>query len=251
MNVKEIIKSVVPKRAITYIRRRKEDRLKSRIAALPAVSEKEFTDILSGRLELKDGDTVFVHSSIDKVNLQFPFYRVIALLRSVIGAKGTMLFPTYPRLTSYRFLKSGEVFDIRKTPSYTGVLTEFARRQRDAMRSLHPTKSVCAIGPLAGDLTATHQDSPYPYDKCSPYYKLIDCNAKIVGLGAPTNYLSFVHAVDDALKEEFPVNPYHEELFDAVCVNAEGEQVTVRTYAHDLGKMGHDIPGYIQAEYIR
>ncbi|MGZ8889703.1 MAG: AAC(3) family N-acetyltransferase, partial [Halobacteriota archaeon] len=42
------------------------------------------------------------------------------------------------------------------------------------MRSLHPTKSVCGIGSLADEITATHHLSPYPYDECSPYYKLIE-----------------------------------------------------------------------------
>jgi len=150
-------------------------------------------------------------------------------------------------LSSYEFLRQGEVFDVKKTPSYTGILTEVARRQRDAVRSLHPTKSVCAIGSAAAELTRDHQNSPYPYDACSPYYRITQFAGKIVGLGVSTANLSFVHCVDDALKEQFPVQPYHAQLFAATCINGAGNRVIVETYAHDLKKMNHNIPRFMRA----
>jgi aminoglycoside 3-N-acetyltransferase len=171
------------------------------------------------------------------------------LIREIIGTSGTVLFPTYPnhRISSYEYLRQGEVFDVRRTPSYTGILTEFARRQRGAIRSLHPTKSVCAIGPAAADITATHHLSPYPYDTGSPYYKLIEGGGKIVGLGATTNYISFGYCVDDSLKEKFPVRVYHNEVFEAPCIDYKGEQVIVRTYAHDMSRVVHpDMPAWFQ-----
>lgn len=145
--------------------------------------EDRFRAVLTDALQLKRGDVVFVHSSIDRLGLGFPFYRILSLIREVIGENRTVLFPTYPRLTAHESLLSGEIFDVRTSPSFTGVLTEFARRQRGAVRSLNPTKSVCALGPHAHSLTEAHQDSPYPYDRCSPYYKLMDVGGKIIGLG--------------------------------------------------------------------
>src|SRR5205085_12038787 len=119
---------------------------------------------LTGQLRLTANDVVYVHSSIDRMHLAFPFYRILSLLREVVGPTGTVLFPTSPnpRISSYEYLLRGERFDVRRTPSYAGLLNEFARRERGAFRSLHPTKSVCATGPLARELTATHQLSPYP-----------------------------------------------------------------------------------------
>jgi aminoglycoside 3-N-acetyltransferase len=143
-------------------------------------------------------------------------------------------------------LLRGNVFDVRRTPSYTGLLTEFARRQRNAVRSLHPTKSVCAIGQHAQEMTATHQNSPYPYDVCSPYYKLVEHEAKIVGIGVWTQFLSFVYCVDDALKDEAPVETYYPQTFAARCINYEGEVEIVETYAHDMRQVIHDIPRYIK-----
>ena len=113
-------------------------------------------------MNLRSGDLVYVHSGMDGLNLAFPFYRILFLIREVIGPAGTVLFPSYPnhRISSYEYLRQGKVFDVRRTPSYTGILTEFARRQSGAVRSLHPTKSVCAIGPAAAEITATHHLSP-------------------------------------------------------------------------------------------
>jgi aminoglycoside 3-N-acetyltransferase len=157
-----------------------------------------------------------------------------------------MLFVTYPKLLSYEFLRRGEIFDVRTTPSYMGVLSEFARRQKNAIRSLHPTKSVCAIGPYAKELTSSHQESPYPFDYCSPYYKLINYDAKIIGLGVSTEVLSFVHCVDDSLKEAFIVEPYHNKLFSAKCLNYDGELEIVQTLAHNMRKMNHNIPSFMK-----
>jgi aminoglycoside 3-N-acetyltransferase len=213
------------------------------------LTEEDFQEILAQDLNLTEGDLVYVHSGMDGLNLAFPFYRILFLIREVIGDSGTVLFPTYPnhRISSYEYLRLGKVFDVRRTPSYTGILTEFARRQRQAVRSLHPTKSVCAIGPAAAEITATHHLSPYPYDTGSPYYKLIAGGGKIVGLGATTNYISFGYCVDDAWKEKFPVRVYHDEIFAAPCINYQGEQVLVRTYAHDMSRVIHpDMPVWFQ-----
>ena len=249
MDLQRIARTILPDRAVTSLRRAKWARECRRVASLPPLTEEDFRKILARDLNLGEGDLVYVHSGMDGLNLAFPFYRILFLIREVIGPTGTVLFPTYPnhRISSYEYLRQGNVFEVRRTPSYTGILTEFARRQRDAVRSLHPTKSVCAIGPAAGEITATHHLSPYPYDWCSPYYKLIEGGGKIVGLGATTNYISFGYCVDDALKEKFPVRVYHDEIFKAPCINYEGERVTVRTYAHDMSRVIHpDMPSFFQ-----
>ena len=258
MDLQRIARTILPDRAVTSLRRAKWARECRRVASLPPLTEEDFREILANDLNLNEGDLVYVHSGMDGLNLAFPFYRILFLIREVIGSSGTVLFPTYPnhRISSYEYLRQGKVFDVRRTPSYTGILTEFARRQRGAVRSLHPTKSVCAIGPAAAEITATHHLSPYPYDTCSPYYKLIAGGGKIVGLGATTNYISFGYCVDDAWKEKFPVRVYHDEIFDAPCINYKGERVTVRTYAHDMTRVIHpDMPlffqKYVSAEACR
>lgn len=251
MSIREIAEKILPESAFAKVVRARKKMQRARVERLPQLSERDFTEILTEQLSLKAGDVVYVHSSVDRLNLGFPFYRILSLIREVTGDRGTIMFPTYPnlRMSSYEYLLKGRVFDVRRTPSYTGLLNEFARRQRGALRSLHPTKSVCAIGPLAQELTATHQQSPYPYDTCSPYFKLTECRAKIVGLGVSTRNLSFVYCADDALKDSFPVRVYHDRTFEAECINYEGRAETVTTYAHNMRTVVHDVPGYMK-KYI-
>jgi len=241
MGLRKLARTILPSGAFNSLRHAKWQRERRRVASLRPLTERDFTTILTDHLRLIEGDLVYVHSGMDGLNLGFPFYRILFLVQEVIGSQGTVVFPTYPnhRISSFEWLKQGNVFDVRRTPSYTGILTEFARRQRKAIRSLHPTKSVCAIGPAAKELTGTHHLSPYPYDTGSPYYKLIASSGKIIGLGATTNYISFGYCVDDAFKEEFPVRVYHKEIFDAPCVNYDGELLTVKTYAHDMSTTVH------------
>ena len=249
MSTADLVRKFLPADVVASLVRAKKKLNRARISRLPVLSEKAFGKILANDLGLSSGDTVYVHSSVDQLNLGFPFYRILPLIQNAIGPEGTILFPTYPNrspVSSYDYLKQGNVFDVRRTPSFTGLVTEFARRHRDAIRSLHPTKSVCAIGPLANALTATHQQSAYPYDKCSPYHKLIDYDAKIIGVGVYTTYLSFVYCVDDALKDSSPVQTYCPEIFAAKCINYQGTEEMVHTYAHDMRRVIHDIPRFIK-----
>jgi aminoglycoside 3-N-acetyltransferase len=249
MSTVDLARRFLPADVIASLLRAKKRLNRARVSRLPILSEEAFENILVNDFGLLSGDIVYIHSSVDQLNLGFPFYRILPLIQNVIGRDGTILFPTYPNrspVSSYDYLKQGHVFDVRRTPSFTGLLTELARRQRNALRSLHPTKSVCAIGPLAHTLTATHQQSPYPYDKCSPYYKLVDYDAKIIGIGVHTTYLSFVYCIDDALKESNPVQTYCSEIFAAKCINYQGLEEIVETYAHDMHRVVHDIPRFMK-----
>jgi aminoglycoside 3-N-acetyltransferase len=250
MSLADIARKVLPENAVAAIARARRKARRARIESLLPLTEKRFTEILTDDLGLATRDIVYVGSSIDQLHLDFPFYRILPLIESVIGPKGNVLFPTYPNrnpISSYQYLLDGHVFDMRRTTSYTGILSEFARRQKGAVRSLHPTKSVVAIGPDARELTATHQDSPYPYDTCSPYYKLIEHHAKVVGLGIWTEYMSFGYTVDDALKDNPPVRVYHPQVFAAKCIDYRGETVTVETYAHDMSMCVHEhVPAWMR-----
>ena len=249
MTISEFARQVLPADVVNSVIRARTWYRRARVERLPQLSETDVAAILRERLGLGPGDVVYVHSSVDRLNLGFPFYRILPLIQNVIGDAGTVLFPTYPNrspVSSYEYLRAGIVFDVKRTPSFTGLLTEFGRRHAKAIRSLHPTKSVCAIGPQAEWLTSTHQQSPYPYDRSSPYYKLVECGAKIVGIGVWTEYLSFVYCIDDAMKANPPVRTYHPEIFRATCINYSGEQEIVETYAHDMTRCVHDIPQFIK-----
>ncbi len=249
--MREMVKRVLPTPAATALQQIRARWRSVQAAKLPVLSEGQLRGILTDDLRLQRGDVVFVHSSVDDLHLRFSPLVVLSMMLELVGSNGTLLFPTYPKLGSYEFLISGQVFDIRRTPSYMGLLTEMARRHTDAVRSLHPTKSVVAIGRFANELTSSHHLSPYPYDRQSPYGKLLDYDGKVIGLGVSTSVLSFAHCVEDNLRDDFPVRLYHPQFFAAPCIDRHGRNCVVETYAHDLGKMKHNIPAFIKAHVAK
>jgi aminoglycoside N3'-acetyltransferase len=246
--LEEILKKIVPQGIKEIIRKQNLEKRKKRQKELPLLSQNDFRKIISEILKIKAGDTVLLHSSTLGMNLDFNSYYIIPMLMEIVGKSGTILFPAYPKENSYTFLKKNKVFDIKKTPTYTGLLNEFARRHKNARRSLHPTKSVVAIGKNAERITSSHHLSPFPYDKNSPYYKITEYHGKIIGLGVDTTYLSCVHCVDDIMKDKFPVNPYHPELFRARCINYNKDKVIVETYAHNMQKMHFNLTEFINKQ---
>lgn len=247
--IKSLIKQITPDYIKSYLRKKNQIKHSKYMEGLIPLDEKNFYEILINNLGIEKGDTLFIHSSTAKLKLSFPIYNIIPMILEIVGEKGTILFPAYPKLNSYEFLKSGLLFDIKKSVSYTGILTEFARRHSKAIRSIHPTKSVVAIGGNAEYLTANHQLSPYPYDINSPYFRITEFNGKVIGLGVKTTYLSCVHCVEDFFKNKFPVSPYHKRLFEAPCIGYNGKTEIVRTYAHIIDKMDFNLPEYFK-KYI-
>lgn len=243
------IKKIIPKKIISYLKNKRTLHQNKRINKLPRLNISDLKAIITDKLNIKLGDTVLIHSSLGSLNLDIPPFDLLNLLINIVGENGTIIFPTYPKLTSYKFLESNNVFNIHKTPSYMGILTELARRHPDAKRSLHPTKSVVAIGKEAIYLTKDHQKDIYPYGVNSPYFRINEFNGKIIGIGVSTRNLSCVHCVDDYMKENFPVMPYSEKVFDAQCIDKDGKNVIVKTYAHLMTKMNFNIPKFIR-KYI-
>jgi aminoglycoside 3-N-acetyltransferase len=215
--------------------------LRGEVKRLAPLSEAELRAILTDEVGLKRGDVVCVHSAVGLLNLAFKPPALLELLLDVVGAEGTLVMPTYPD-SSLEFLKSGQIFDVKTTSSAktTGILTDLLRQHPLATRSVHPTKSMAAVGPRAHDLFKDHHRSVFPYNENSPYFRLSQMNAKIIGLGVWTYNLSFVHAVDDTMREQFPLCPHAPQLFQAICRLPDGQTQIVRTYAHDLKKILYD-----------
>jgi len=211
------------------------------------LNEPEFMEILTRRFDLKKGDVVFVHSSVDKLNINFSPYRILSMLLEIVGDEGTLLFPAWhftERAEDY--LRKGKIFDVRKSPSVLGLVSELARRHPNAKRSLHPTTSIVAIGKQAEYLLKEHGTSVYPCDESSPFYKMMEFDAKIIGLGVSTEFLSFVHCPEDVMKDKFPFQTRSSEVLTAQTLDFEGKLVEIQTLVADKSIGKRDIPGFIK-----
>ncbi len=248
MDIADILYKLVPEKL--FISVRKFYYSFNRII-YPKLTEEKFTQILTSESGLKKGSIVFIHSALDKMNLGFPFYRVLNIILDVVGKEGTVLFPCWH--FNYRaedYLRNPDnIFDVRKSPTVMGILPELARRHKDAHRSLHPTNSVVAIGKLAEELVKEHHLSIYPSGEKSPFYKIIQHGGIVIGLGEKTVSLSFVHCVEDILKDKFPVETLMKEVFEAKVRDYGGNLINIKTLAPHVNITHRDTPGFVK-KYI-
>jgi len=173
-----------------------------------------------------DYEILMVHSSISDMQ---PMYQgnardLLDLLLRLATSERTIAMPAFffgtSELYNREYYRKNPRFDVRRTPSQMGLLSELFRRRPSVIRSLHPTHSVCALGPLANEMVATHHLSPWPCGPLSPFGIMGRRKTVILGLG--TEYfrsLTQVHAMEEALGDEFPLpreceEPVHLELID-------------------------------------
>ena len=121
--------------------------------------------------------------------------------------------------------------DVRTTPCarWVGQIPEAARCRPEALRSLHPTHSISAIGPAAERYTAGHEQSASPCDERSPYSRLIQEGGSILLLGCDHESDTSLHCL-----EELADVPYHLQTAwtDGVVVDASGRRLMVRNRLH-------------------
>ncbi|MDR1897143.1 MAG: AAC(3) family N-acetyltransferase [Prevotellaceae bacterium] len=200
------------------------------------VSKEDIASVLN-RLDL-DSD-VFLHSSISNIGqIEFDIKSLCGLLLEKIDInKNTLLASALPfRGRTKDYLEKGIVFDVRKARIEMGIINVYLSRHHDAKRSLHPTHSVIAIGPKADYYTTEHHLDITPFGIHSPYYKLIETNAKILMFGVGPEYLTFVHVVEDIFGEHYPVNPYLKKVYIVEVIDNTGKVHFVQTRCHDSFK---------------
>ncbi|MBF0522329.1 MAG: AAC(3) family N-acetyltransferase [Candidatus Omnitrophica bacterium] len=225
-----IAEFLLPKSFQRKIKRWSLNHAHVRLSKHPKFSEAEFRDILTNRLGVKPGSAVFIHSSVDKLNIGFPASKVIPMLLDIVGKEGTLLFPsTHITGDTENCLNESFCFDVNKTPTKMGLLAEFARRHKNASRSMHPTNSVVAIGKHAHDLVHEHTNSVYPCGEKSPYYKIIGFNGIFIGLGVNSDNLTFVHCIEDALKDAFPIKTRKDKIYSVTVIDGNGKKQQIET----------------------
>jgi aminoglycoside 3-N-acetyltransferase len=179
-------------------------------------------------------EILMVHSSYDRL---LPMYsgkpqELVRELMEFCGPNRTLVMPAFVLggasgnpLEYYRTRS----FDVRKTPSEMGLLTEFFRRMPGVERSLHPTHSLCALGPLSKALTANHHLAPTPSGKGTPFEFLAQNRAVIIGLGIEYyRSLTQIHAAEHLLGDEFPVK-FQKARLAITMIDASGAKL-----AHEL-----------------
>lgn len=182
---------------------------------------------------IERGDSILVHSSLSSLGwVEGGADAAVQSLVDSVGWRGTVLFPT---LTGRREDSPANppVFDARQTPCWTGAIPEAARHRPYAVRSLHPTHSVAAMGEHADWFASGHELARTPCGFGSPYDKLADLGGKIVLVGVTQSVNTSYH-----MAEEIAGVPYvvQDEPLDVVMTDMGGRPVRIRdTRLHRWG----------------
>lgn len=150
---------------------------------------------------VKRGDTIIVHSALTAFGkfcpereesmdayIDFLMNSIVNAMKSSVGKGGTILMPTF----SWSFCRQG-VFDVSKTPSEVGALTNYFRNLSDVSRTLHGIYSFAVWGGKKDFFMEIGKDS---FGKGSVFEKIHNINGKMMFFGAPFHSATFVHYIE-------------------------------------------------------
>ncbi len=165
------------------------------------ITRKDITEALY-RLGIKNGDILLFHSSFKSLGeIEGGADAVIDGMLDALSPDGTLVAPT---LVQKDFSNAYKNWDVKKTPSDVGYLTEVFRLRPNAYRSDQATHSVAAIGKDAESLTVGHTAygprhhlyGRYAFSESSPWQKMYDRGAKLLFLGVTPRCATFHHYVE-------------------------------------------------------
>jgi len=144
-------------------------------------------------LGVEEGDTLLVHSSYKSLGeVDGGPQTVIRALEAALDTDkdGTLIMPTF----NFDFNK-GIPWDVRKTRSKMGALTEVVRVDPRAKRVFHPFYSFAILGKHAEMLGSLRYKSSY--ERNSVFGKLRDLDGKIMVIGLSyNNSMTFFHHIE-------------------------------------------------------
>jgi len=191
-------------------------------------------DITSGlqNTGLAQGDLVLVHSSLSSFGrVDGGAETVIDGLMEHIGETGGILMPNFPKFFGGEYglaMKNSILFDLKKSPSAVGKITDIFWQRPGVIRSTNPTHSVAAWGERALKIIPGHENCLSSCGKNSPFYFNCLNGGKILLMGVNHNRNTTLHTVEDS--NGAPTRSTF--IYYPQVVDYEGRVITVPTRPH-------------------
>ncbi len=184
-------------------------------------------------LGVESGDTVLLHSSFEEHHgFRGTIQQATDVFIDAVAPHGNLLMVSLPyRSSSLAYLSKLTRFDVRKTPSMMGMVSELFRRRDGVLRSLSPSHPMLAFGPDAPWFVADHHLCVHPCGPGSPFEKLVTCNAKAVFYNTSFDAYTFFHYLEHLVSAQMPFSLYTDTAFQAQVIDHSGAASTVPTYA--------------------
>jgi aminoglycoside 3-N-acetyltransferase len=183
-------------------------------------------------LGLRQGDLIMVHCGFTPLSgFSGTPQDLIETFLSAVGAGGTvaMMSMPYHGISSYQYLCQGKPFDVRRSISMVGIVTEVFRRRPDVIRGIHPTHPVAAMGAQAEWLVSGQGREVSPFGNQSPFARLVELNGKVLLYDVPFNTMTFEHYLEHSILESLPVALYRPEPIVGLVIDREGQCYKLQT----------------------
>lgn len=162
-----------------------------------------------------------IHSSLSSMgNIAGGANTVIEALLEVIGEEGTLVMPAFT-------FPPDSVFDPKTTRSTVGLIATTFRKRSGVLRSLHPTHSVAASGPLARHFVDGHPNAT-ALGVDSPLHRLALAGGQILLLGVRHTSNAMIHVGEAVAQAPYLDLPYSDDFNVSIPVRTpDGTVVTV------------------------
>ena len=214
--------------------------VKSRLIDLRAGFVKRFMSYDGAQLQaalrrvgVRDGDDLMLHSAFARHHGYAGNVEQLAdVFIETLGSRGNLLMVSLPyRSSTLQYLQRLRQFDVSRTPSMMGLVSEHFRRRPDVLRSLHPTHPVLVHGPDAAWYTAGHENTLYACGPDTPFARLAERDGLAVFLNVPFGTFTFFHHLEHLVHRDLPFPLYTDEVFEVPVIDQRGERGIVRTHA--------------------
>jgi aminoglycoside 3-N-acetyltransferase len=182
---------------------------------------------------LRQGDTLLVHCTFGRfLGFQGSPKALIDAFLEAIGPNGNLLMVSMAYMSSTSdYLRGAQVFDVRKTASKMGLISETFRRMPGVVRSLNPSHPLLAFGPQAEWIVDGHERCLYSCGRGSPFEKLLELNGKVLFFGVSEFFFTFHHYLEDMIKDQLSFPLYETQPLEMNVIDAAGATRSVTTYA--------------------
>jgi len=179
------------------------------------------------------GDSVMLHSAFNPSHgFRGSIEQLTDAFIEAIGPEGHLLMVSLPyRTATVDYLQTYRTFDVRKTPSMMGLVSELFRRRPDVVRSLHPTHPVLVRGPRAEWFVEAHPECLYPCGPGSPFDRLAAADGKAVFFNVPVETYTFFHYLEHLVSGSLPFSLYTSTAFHLPVVDRSGQTRQMETHA--------------------
>jgi len=193
--------------------------------------------VLLSHMGVSAGDCVLMHSSFRPTNgFQGKPQDIIDVVLDLIGLRGTLVMMSMAYESSTKqYLSTRPIFDVRRTPSRMGILTELFRRRQGVVRSLSPTHPIVALGEKAAWIVEGHDRCAYPCGPGSPFQKILELDAKMFFFDLPFVGFTFVHYIEHQIQEYLPFPLYEPAPMTALLrdYNGKTDELSVYVFAEE------------------